>query len=113
MDLEPTFLAPLENITAVQGRDAVFTCVADNLGDYRVSKREDFEEVTLCCPITPINPSHLPLWYFPGGLDQIGLKGHPCPAHSHGGGELQALGHPQRTQYVEVAHFTCPAERLG
>lgn len=36
-DLEPTFLAALENLTAVQGRDVVFTCVADNLGDYRVS----------------------------------------------------------------------------
>ena len=35
-EAEPQFLAPLENITAVQGRDVVFTCVADNLGEYRV-----------------------------------------------------------------------------
>lgn len=42
-ELEPQFLAPLENITAVQGRDVVFTCVADDLGEYRVSSRHGRE----------------------------------------------------------------------
>ena len=35
--LEPDFLYPLENVTIAQGRDAMFTCVVNNLGGYRVS----------------------------------------------------------------------------
>lgn len=35
--LEPDFQKPLENVTVAQGRDAVFTCVVNNLGGYRVS----------------------------------------------------------------------------
>lgn len=34
---EPDFVFPLENVTVAQGRDAVFTCVVNNLGGYRVS----------------------------------------------------------------------------
>ncbi|XP_075215405.1 lachesin-like [Lycorma delicatula] len=34
---EPDFLYPLENVTIAQGRDAIFTCVVNNLGGYRVS----------------------------------------------------------------------------
>ncbi len=33
----PEFYAPLENITATQGRDVQFTCVVNHLGEYRVS----------------------------------------------------------------------------
>jgi hypothetical protein len=34
---EPEFLQPLDNLTATQGRDVSFTCVVNNLGQYRVS----------------------------------------------------------------------------
>ncbi|XP_060537401.1 lachesin isoform X2 [Cylas formicarius] len=34
---EPDFLFPLENLTVPQGRDAIFTCVVNNLGGYRVA----------------------------------------------------------------------------
>ncbi|XP_039276692.1 lachesin isoform X2 [Nilaparvata lugens] len=34
---EPDFLYPLENVTIAQGRDAIFTCVVNNLGGYRVA----------------------------------------------------------------------------
>lgn len=37
MGFEPDFLYPLENVTIAQGRDAMFTCVVNNLGGYRVS----------------------------------------------------------------------------
>lgn len=37
LELEPEFLETLPNVTAVQGRDVSFTCVVNNLGDYRVS----------------------------------------------------------------------------
>ncbi|KAF9421622.1 hypothetical protein HW555_002555 [Spodoptera exigua] len=37
LGLEPDFLYPLENVTIAQGRDAMFTCVVNNLGGYRVS----------------------------------------------------------------------------
>lgn len=37
LGLEPDFLYPLENVTIPQGRDAIFTCVVNNLGGYRVS----------------------------------------------------------------------------
>jgi hypothetical protein len=33
----PEFLAPLDNLTVTQGRDISFTCVVNNLGQYRVS----------------------------------------------------------------------------
>ena len=35
-ELEPEFLAPLVNLTVTQGRDVSFTCVVNNLGQYRV-----------------------------------------------------------------------------
>lgn len=35
---EPEFLQPLDNLTVSQGRDVSFTCVVNNLGQYRVSK---------------------------------------------------------------------------
>jgi len=34
---EPEFLQPLDNLTVTQGRDISFTCVVNNLGQYRVS----------------------------------------------------------------------------
>ncbi|XP_066158247.1 lachesin-like isoform X3 [Euwallacea fornicatus] len=34
---EPDFQYPLENLTVSQGRDAIFTCVVNNLGGHRVS----------------------------------------------------------------------------
>lgn len=34
---EPDFLFPLENVTIAQGRDAIFTCVVNNIGGNRVS----------------------------------------------------------------------------
>ncbi|XP_024084315.1 lachesin, partial [Cimex lectularius] len=37
LGLEPDFLFPLENLTIAQGRDAMFTCVVNNLGGYRVA----------------------------------------------------------------------------
>ncbi|XP_031769191.1 lachesin isoform X2 [Galleria mellonella] len=37
LGLEPDFLYPLENVTIAQGRDAMFTCVVNNLGGYRVA----------------------------------------------------------------------------
>ncbi|XP_054279141.1 lachesin-like [Macrosteles quadrilineatus] len=37
LGLEPDFLYPLENVTIPQGRDAIFTCVVNNLGGYRVA----------------------------------------------------------------------------
>ncbi|XP_037968569.2 lachesin isoform X2 [Plutella xylostella] len=37
LGLEPDFLFPLENVTIAQGRDAMFTCVVNNLGGYRVA----------------------------------------------------------------------------
>jgi hypothetical protein len=37
LGFEPDFLYPLENITIAQGRDAMFTCVVNNMGGYRVS----------------------------------------------------------------------------
>lgn len=35
-EVGPHFLAQLTNITVPQGRDISFTCVVDNLGQYRV-----------------------------------------------------------------------------
>lgn len=37
---EPDFLFPLENVTIAQGRDAIFTCVVNNIGGNRVSAPE-------------------------------------------------------------------------
>ncbi|KAL1492896.1 hypothetical protein ABEB36_011067 [Hypothenemus hampei] len=37
LGFEPDFLFPLENLTVPQGRDAIFTCVVNNLGGYRVA----------------------------------------------------------------------------
>ncbi|XP_050313906.1 lachesin-like isoform X2 [Anthonomus grandis grandis] len=37
LGFEPDFKFPLENLTVPQGRDAMFTCVVNNLGGYRVS----------------------------------------------------------------------------
>ncbi|EEB12428.1 lachesin precursor, putative [Pediculus humanus corporis] len=37
LGFEPDFLYPLENVTIAQGRDAIFTCVVNNLGGYRVA----------------------------------------------------------------------------
>lgn len=34
---DPKFSQPLENITVSQGRDVTFTCVVDNIGQYKVS----------------------------------------------------------------------------
>nr|CAD7455886.1 unnamed protein product [Timema tahoe] len=34
-DLEPEFLAPLENLTVTQGRNVHFTCVVNHLGTYK------------------------------------------------------------------------------
>ncbi|CAL4067920.1 unnamed protein product, partial [Meganyctiphanes norvegica] len=34
--LEPQFMEPIENVTVVVGREAVLSCVVDNLDDYRV-----------------------------------------------------------------------------
>lgn len=34
---EPEFLQPLDNLTVTQGRDVSFTCVVNNLGQYKVS----------------------------------------------------------------------------
>ncbi|XP_055589719.1 protein amalgam-like [Uranotaenia lowii] len=36
-DAQPEFLAPLDNLTVTQGRDVSFTCVVNNLGQYRVA----------------------------------------------------------------------------
>ncbi|XP_070495054.1 neurotrimin [Chironomus tepperi] len=36
-DQEPEFLQPLDNLTVTQGRDVSFTCVVNNLGQYRVA----------------------------------------------------------------------------
>ncbi|XP_068082320.1 uncharacterized protein [Anabrus simplex] len=36
-ELEPEFLAPLENMTVTQGRDISFTCVVNHLGQYKVA----------------------------------------------------------------------------
>nr|CAD7439228.1 unnamed protein product [Timema bartmani] len=36
-DLEPEFLAPLENLTVTQGRNVHFTCVVNHLGTYKYS----------------------------------------------------------------------------
>ncbi|KAK3922649.1 Striated muscle-specific serine/threonine-protein kinase [Frankliniella fusca] len=35
--LEPEFQMPLRNQSIAQGRDAIFTCVVNNLGGHRVS----------------------------------------------------------------------------
>lgn len=35
-ELEPEFLAPLENHTVTQGRDVYFTCVVNHLSSYKV-----------------------------------------------------------------------------
>lgn len=37
VEIQPEFLAPLDNLTITQGRDISFTCVVNNLGQYRVS----------------------------------------------------------------------------
>ncbi|KAF0773449.1 lachesin-like isoform X1 [Aphis craccivora] len=37
---EPDFLFPLDNVTIAQGRDAIFTCVVNNIGGNRVSAPE-------------------------------------------------------------------------
>uniref|UniRef100_A0AAG5D9D2 Ig-like domain-containing protein n=1 Tax=Anopheles atroparvus TaxID=41427 RepID=A0AAG5D9D2_ANOAO len=36
-EVKPEFLAPLDNLTVTQGRDVSFTCVVNNLGQYRVA----------------------------------------------------------------------------
>lgn len=33
----PGFQAPLQNVTVAQGRDAIFTCVVENIGGHTVS----------------------------------------------------------------------------
>ncbi|XP_050084709.1 protein amalgam-like [Anopheles aquasalis] len=37
IETQPEFLAPLDNLTVTQGRDVSFTCVVNNLGQYRVA----------------------------------------------------------------------------
>lgn len=37
IEQEPEFLQPLDNLTVTQGRDVQFTCVVNNLGQYKVS----------------------------------------------------------------------------
>ncbi|CAO1340448.1 unnamed protein product [Diamesa hyperborea] len=37
IEQEPEFLQPLDNLTVTQGRDVSFTCVVNNLGQYRVA----------------------------------------------------------------------------
>lgn len=41
-EAQPEFLAPLDNLTVTQGRDVSFTCVVNNLGQYRVSGIDRF-----------------------------------------------------------------------
>lgn len=41
IEQEPEFLQPLDNLTVTQGRDVSFTCVVNNLGQYRVSIRKN------------------------------------------------------------------------
>ncbi|XP_054278218.1 lachesin-like [Macrosteles quadrilineatus] len=36
-EVEPEFLAPLENLTVTQGREVTFTCVVNHLGAYKVA----------------------------------------------------------------------------
>jgi len=36
-EILPRFVQPIENITAVQGRDVSFTCIVDHIGPYRVN----------------------------------------------------------------------------
>jgi hypothetical protein len=45
---EPEFLQALDNLTVTQGRDVSFTCVVNNLGQYRVSYYF-FREKSLLC----------------------------------------------------------------
>lgn len=35
---QPEFVAPIANLTVPLGRDALFTCLVEHLGGYRVSK---------------------------------------------------------------------------
>lgn len=47
-DFDPEFLAPLENMTITQGRDVSFTCVVNELGNYKVSKRVLCDSCCIC-----------------------------------------------------------------
>lgn len=47
-ELEPEFLEPLENFTATQGREVVFTCVVNHLGKYKVGSMEGPVEGEMC-----------------------------------------------------------------
>lgn len=41
LEQEPEFLQPLDNLTVTQGRDVQFTCVVNNLGQYKVSLKSE------------------------------------------------------------------------
>lgn len=43
---EPEFLAPLDNLTVTQGRDVSFTCVVNNLGQYKVSMVDNWYKIS-------------------------------------------------------------------
>lgn len=47
VDVIPEFLAPLENLTATQGRDIQFTCIVNDLGSFRVSNWTFFNNFTI------------------------------------------------------------------
>lgn len=50
--------------------------------------------------------------FLPGGMDKIRHESNPGHSHPYGGPESAAVGHAQRTQYLEVAHLARPAQRF-
>lgn len=46
-ELQPEFLAPLNNFTVTQGRDISFTCVVNDLGKYQVSANSAVYEINI------------------------------------------------------------------
>lgn len=52
------------------------------------------------------------VFFLPGGMDKVRHESNPGHPHSHGGPESAAVGHAQRTQYLEAAHLARPAQRF-
>lgn len=70
------------------------------------SVSHDFIHVTLCFSLSG--------FFFPAGsMDKIRHESNSGHSHSHGGPESAAVGHAQRTQYLEAAHLARSAQRLG
>ncbi|KAG8303316.1 hypothetical protein J6590_013586 [Homalodisca vitripennis] len=98
-EVEPEFLAPLENLTVTQGREVTFTCVVNHLGPYKVSYKHINHAVTCNTSLAYYRneftqKSHYCL--LADGSNNIGKTG--SQEISSGFGRKLILLYPQRAQ---------------